>query len=340
MSRRLSITMLLGAWGLGAAAGDWSLTTHGTLFYTDDVAVFSATRRLTLDGDPTQPALDNRLTGQGADGVFEPMLNVAHSFVSAYGTSTFDLQGQGFVFLDQNRFNQGTLRLQATQDFSPKTTLLFRYYLNPDMYLGENEVRLPGLHNREGHIAEEPELASERVTSQIGTLRVQQVLTEGVALRLMSRFGSRRYTEQFAERNLNLWTLGPHLEWRIIEPVKLVLGYHFERGTAAGRNQPFLADDVSYVNHYASTELEFELLENLMLITGLHFECNIWTSGIPQDERYGAYETIWQGEALLIYRLTETTKLYGGVQHSSRSENVSSSSILNTNVALGVQTHF
>ena len=50
------------------------------MFYTDDVGVFSATRRLTLDGDPTQPALDDRSTGQGSDAVFESMLDVARSF--------------------------------------------------------------------------------------------------------------------------------------------------------------------------------------------------------------------------------------------------------------------
>jgi len=335
---------VLMALGLPAVADDWTVTTHGTLFYTDDVAIFSATRRLSLDGDPTQPALDKRLTGQGADGVFEPMLNVARSLTSNYGTSTFDLQGQGFVFFHQTRYNQGTFRLEAKQDFSPKTSVLFRYYIAPDMYLGENEVRVPGFHGGEGETAEGEAkpvvLAAERVTSQIGSLRVRQTLTDGLDLRLLGRYGTRRYSEEFAERNLDFWTLGPHLEWRILEPVKLILGYHFERGTAEGQDQPLLADDVSYKNNYASAELEFELPLDLSLITGLHFERNDWTSTLVGDERNGAFETIWQGEALLIYRLNEATKLYGGVQHSSRSENVSPDSILNTNAAIGIQARF
>lgn len=341
---RTCTVIALMALGLPVAADDWTVTTHGTLFYTDDVAIFSATRRLSLDGDPTQPALDKRLTGQGADGVFEPMLNVARSLTSNYGTSTFDLQGQGFVFFDQTRYNQGTFRFEAKQDFSPKTAVLFRYYIAPDMYLGENEVRVPGFHGGEGETAEgeaEPvALAAERVTSQIGSLRVRQTLTDGLDLRLLGRYGTRRYSEEFAERNLDFWTLGPHLEWRILEPVKLILGYHFERGTAEGQDQPLLADDVSYKNNYASAELEFELPLDLSLITGLHFERNNWTSTLVGDERNGAFETIWQGEAMLIYRLNEATKLYGGVQHSSRSENVSPDSILNTNAAIGIQARF
>lgn len=340
-SRR--VVLLLGVCS-GVAADDWHLTSLGTLFYTDDVAIFSATRRITLDGDPTQPALDNRETGQGADGVFEPLVNVARAWDTTYGTSTLDVQGQGFVFFNQTRYNQGTFRFQARQDFSPRTSLLFRYYVAPDLYLGENVVRLPGMSlESEHHEAggEEPlELAAERVTSQIGLLRVQQQLTEGLNLRLMGRFGTRRYTEKFAQRNLNLWTLGPHLEWRIAEPVKLVLGYHYERGTALGQNQPELADDVSYNNNYVSTELEIELPEELTFIAGLHYERNQWTSPFQDDERYGAIETIWQGEAILMWRMTEATKLYGGVQHSSRSENVGTVSIPNTNVALGVQVRF
>jgi len=346
----LSSLAALAAVFAGTAAlplhADWSMTTHGTMFYTDDVGVFSATRRLTLDGDPTQPALDNRLTGQGSDAVFEPMLNVARSFATDYGTTTVDVQGQGFVYFDQSRYSHGTLRFQARQDFSPKTSLLFRYYFAPDLFLGENEVRMPDAHGEHegevahGEAAEPIELAAERVTSQIGTLRVSQELTPGLELRLLGRYGTRRYNEKFQQRNLNFWTLGPHLEWQLAEPVKWIVGYHYERGTANGADQPLLADDVSYINNYVSTELEVEFAERFTLITGLHFERNDWTSSLEGDERNGAFETIWQGEVLLVYRMTEQTKLYGGVQHSSRSENVRSGSVPNTNVALGVQASF
>jgi len=41
---------------LASAKEDWSLEGKGTLFYTTDAGLFSATRRLSLDGDPTQPA--------------------------------------------------------------------------------------------------------------------------------------------------------------------------------------------------------------------------------------------------------------------------------------------
>ena len=330
--------------GVQAVQGDWSATAHGTMFYTDDVGVFSATRRLTLDGDPTQPALDNQLTGQGSDAVFEPMLDVARSFANAYGTTTLDLRGQGFVYFDQSIYSHGTLRLQAKQAFSDKTGLLFRYYYAPDLYLGENVVRVPGSRGEgdavRAELGEPNELAAERVTSQIGALRISQELTSGVELRLLGRYGTRRYNDKFAQRNLGFWTLGPHVAFELAEPVTLVIGYHYERGTAQGADRPLLADDVSYVNHYVSTELEVEFAERFSLITALHFERNDWTSSLVGDERNGAYETVWQGEVLLRYQLNERTKLYGGVQHSDRSENFRKGSVPNTNIALGMQAAF
>jgi len=337
---------LLASAEVPGAQGAWTAKTHGTLFYTDDVGVFSATRRLSLDNDPTQPALDNRLTGQGSDGVFEPMLDVARSFTNAYGTTTLDLRGQGFVYFDQSVYSHGTLRLQVRQAFSDKTALLFRYYYAPDLYLGENAVRVP--RDPEEIRAERPggeesgpvPLAAERVTSQIGMLRVDQELTTGIGLRLLGRCGTRRYNDTFRQRDLNFWTLGPHVVWTLAEAVTLTVGYHYEKGTANGANQPLLADDVSYVNNYASTELEIEFAERFTLMSGLHFERNDWTSSLVGDERNGAFETVWQGELLLTYRLSEEAKFYGGVQHSNRSENVRAGSVPNTNVALGVQASF
>ena len=74
------LLIYLGINTMSSAWADWSAQTQGTMFYTDDVGIFSATRRLTRDGDPTQPALDSRLTGQGSDFVFDPQAEVTKSF--------------------------------------------------------------------------------------------------------------------------------------------------------------------------------------------------------------------------------------------------------------------
>jgi hypothetical protein len=43
---------------------------------------------------------------------------------------------------------------------------------------------------------------------------------------------------------------------------------------------------------------------------------------------------------LLVYRISEKTHAYTGVQHSSRKESFEAEGIRNTNVGIGVQTEF
>jgi len=300
------------------------------LFYTDDVGVFSATRRLSRDGDPTQPALDNRLTNQGSDVVFEPQLDVAKSFINRYGTTTVDVRGQGFIFTDNQRFNQGSLRVQGVHELTPETRIRLRYYYAPDQFLGDNEERRSGTH----------QIAAETLTSHIWSARFERALTPDVEARLFARYGLRRYNEEFSERNTDFWTIGPHVEWKIAPRVKLGISYHYERGLAEGRNQPQFEDDVSYVNHYTSADLDIELLERLTLMTAFHYERTNWTSGIVGDERQGAHENVYQGEVILVRRVTDSARVFVGVQRSSRKESFDAESVKNTNVGIGLNMVF
>jgi hypothetical protein len=325
--------MLVSLWlapRLASAEEGWSFEGRGTLFYTDDVGLFSATRRLSRDGDPTQPAIDSKLTDQGSDMVFEPLLSVTRSLTNSLGRLDLNVQGQGFVFTENPAFNHGTLRLQATQALSSATRVQARFYYAPNQFLGDNDERQSG----------QLQLAAEQVTSYIWSTRLIHDVTPDLSVRLLGRYGLRRYNESFSERDANFWTIGPHVEWRVIRIVKLGLSYHYERGLAEGRNQPQFADDTSYINHYLSADADVELTERLSLLTTFHFEYNIWTSTLTGDERNGAHENIYQGELILSYRLTDSVQGFGGVQHSSRKESFESSSIKNTNVGIGLSAQF
>jgi hypothetical protein len=313
-----------------SAEEGWTFEGQGTLFYTDDVGLFSATRRLSRDGDPTQPAIDSKLTDQGSDMVFEPLLSVTRSLTNSLGRLDLNVQGQGFVFTENPAFNHGTLRLQATQALSSATRVQARFYYAPNQFLGDNDERQSG----------QLQLAAEQVTSYIWSTRLIHDVTPDLSVRLLGRYGLRRYNESFSERDANFWTIGPHVEWRVIRIVKLGLSYHYERGLAEGRNQPQFADDTSYINHYLSADADVELTERLSLLTAFHFEYNIWTSTLTGDERNGAHENIYQGELILSYRLTDSVQGFGGVQHSSRKESFESSSIKNTNVGIGLSAQF
>ena len=322
----LAVTVLLGA--AAPAMADWSATAGGNLFYTDDVALFSATRRLNMHGDPTQPALDTSLTGKGSDMVFEPDLLVSKTFTSSWGQTALSVKAQGFIYTVNPQFNQASAGLELLQSFTPDTAIRLRYYTAPDQLLGENEDRLTGT------------LTDERVTSHIGSLRFEQRLSENWEVRLLGRVGVRLYNQAFSQRDTTFWTIGPHLAWRVREGVKLILGYHYERGVADGRSQPQLKDDVSYINNYVTAGVEAELTRRLSLELGMHFERNDWTSSLVGDPRNGGHETVVQGEMMFRYSLTEQLGLTAGFQRGHRSQSFEQGVVFNTNVSVGATYRF
>jgi hypothetical protein len=327
------LVFLAGLWLLpqvSSAEEGWSLEGRGILFYTDDVGLFSATRRLSRDGDPTQPAIDSKLTDQGSDMVFEPLLGITRSLTNSLGHLDLKVQGQGFVFTDNPQFNHGTLRLQAMQDLSSSTRVQARFTYAPNQFLGDNEERQSG----------QDRLTAEKLTSYIWSTRLIHDVTPDLSIKLLGRYGMRRYNESFSERNTNFWTIGPHVEWRVAPKVKFGLSYHYERGLADGRSQPQFEDDVSYINHYLSADVDIELTERLSLLSAVHYEHNIWTSSLAGDERNGAHENIYQGEIILAYRVTDSIQGFGGVQRSNRKESFESSATKNTNVGIGLFAQF
>lgn len=190
--------------GAPSALAEINVEGRTILFYTDDVGIFSATRRLSRDGDPTQPAIDSRLTDKGFDFVFEPLLDISSSVINPYGTTTVDIRGQGFIFADNTPFNHGTLRLQAVHAFSPETRVRFRYYYAPDLLLGDNEERRSGLTR----------ITAEKVTSHIWSARMEREIAPGLEVRLLTRYGLRRYNKDFSQRDTDFWTVGLHRNGR------------------------------------------------------------------------------------------------------------------------------
>ena len=322
-------SLCLGPWTASAKEG-WSFEGQGTLFYTDDVGLFSATRRLSRDGDPTQPAIDSKLTDKGSDMVFEPLLNVSRSVTNGLGQLDLNVRGQGFIFTEKPEYNHGTLRIQAIQSLSSTTRVKARYYYAPNQFLGDNEERQSG----------QRQFTAENLTSHIWSARLYHDVTPDLSLQLLGRYGLRRYNEAFSERNINFWTIGSHVGWRVARTIMLGLSYHYERGLAKGRSQPQFEDDTSYVNHYLTADVDVELTERLSLLTAVHYELNNWTSGLAGDERNGAHEDIYQGEVQLAYHLTDSLQGFGGFQHSIRKQSFESRSTPETNIGIGLSTRF
>jgi len=326
--RTLGALVMLGA--TSPAMADWSVVTGGALFYTDDVALFSATRRSSIDGDPSQPVLDTSRTGIGSDMVFEADLLMSNVITSGLGRTALSVKAQGFIYAINPEFSQASILLEAVHAFTPRTAIRLRYYAAPDQLLGNSEERRSGIR----------ELQNERVTSHIGSVRLDQRLSDHWEIQLFGRAGIRRYNEAFAQRNTLLWTVGPHLVWHVTHHAKVVLGYHYERGLAEGRRQIQFEDDNSYVHHFTSVGLEAELMEHLELELDFHYERNNWTSGIPGDERDGGHENIFLGSGRLLYQLTDHTGLTFPVQRAQRKQNFEQTHDHNTNAGVGVIYRF
>ena len=309
---------------------EWSATAGGSLFYTDDTALFSATRHSSLDGDPSQPVLDVSRTGVGSDMVFEPTLRVMKYIPSSYGQTEFVLRLRGFVYAINPEFSQANIHVEAVHAFTHRTAVRLRYFTVPDQLLGLTE-------ERRSHTEQ---LQDERVTSHLGSIRLDQRLSEHWEVQLFGRAGVRRYNEPFQQRDTLLWTVGPHLVWHMTHHTRMVFGYHYERGLAEGRHQIEFKDDISYVHHFAAVSVETRLMEHLDLEMDFHYERNNFTSGIPEDERNGGHENIYQGNGRLFYQLTDQITLMLTVQRANRRLNAVQTHDHNTNVSTGLIYRF
>jgi hypothetical protein len=312
------------------AFAEWAVSANGTVFYTDDVALFSATRRSGLDGDPSQPVLDVTRTGLGSDMVFEPGFLIANSITTGLGRTVLSIKPQGFIFAANPEWSQASVAVEALHSFNPNTALRLRYFAAPDQLLGNSEVSRA-----------EPEVfANERVTSHVGYIRLEQRLSDHWELRFQGRVGKRLFNDAFARRDLTFWTIGPHVFWRVTDHLRLFAGYHYERGLADGRHEPDAEEDASYVHHFAAVGLDAELMPHLELELDFHYERNNWTSGLPDDERNGQHENIFQGTGRLLYQLTDHTGLTLFVQRANRQLNAHQTVDHNTNVGVGVLQRF
>jgi hypothetical protein len=315
------------------ASAEWSVTGGGALFYTDNANLFSATRRSSLDGDPSQPVLDTSAFGHGKDMVFEPTLRVMKFIPSSWGQTAFTVKLRGFVYSVNPEFSQTGIYLEGVHAFNPDTAIRLRFFTAPDQLLGQTTV------DRGGVIG----LQDARVTSHIGAVRLDRRLSKHWEIQLYGRAGIRRFNEPFAERDMFLWAVSPRLVWHMTHHARIVIGYQYERGLAEGRHHPEFHEDGSYVQHFAAIAFEADLMEHLELELDFHYERNNFTTGISEDElHFLGGENIFLGSGRLLYQVTDNTAVTFTVQRANRNLNSELEHIqaFNTNVGLGVLYRF
>jgi len=313
---------------LPASAADWSAVAESKVFYTNDVFVFSAARRLAVQEDPTQPTKVEISKPQ--DVVWNPALDVTRKSSIGQLPTEILFRTQGFLYTRNPIFNHGTYRLQITQGLTTDTSLLLRYHYAPNLFLGPNNERRSGQR-----LIEE-----ERVTSHIWRVQLERRLNEDWAVTLVSRFGLRFFNEPFAERDLHFWTLGPQVHYRVNPRLAFTLSYLYERGLADGRDQPQFNDDISYRNNFVSLVSQVRVTDPVTLVLTYTYQRNNYTSGFVADTNYGRQDETQQGIAEVRYALTEQATLSVGVQRTQRDSNRAAASFEDTNGWFGAQYQF
>lgn len=307
----------------------WHASSGLNNYYTDNVGLFSVSKRLSLEEDPTQPVIDE--PEQGSDFVYEPHGELAYSDHNALGEFKLGLDAASYVFQDWSKYTHSFYELQLSQQVAEHTEIKFFYEYIPDLYLGSK---------RAFHQSNEEFEAEEVVDSHIFSLHLDHKLTDDIIVRSLSRFGMRNYNPAFEYRYHHFFTAGLHLEWEPSDDVEFMIGYHFERSFADGKQTEFFYDDVSYINHYTSAELKIHLAPKWSLMLVGDYEHNDLLSDNIKDIHYKASENVYQGEIELFYQLSEQTTLKTGWQYGHRRFNFESYAIHNNNVWLGLEYRF
>ncbi len=306
---------------------EWFSGAGLSTYYTDDVALFSVTRRLSLEDDPTQPIVDE--PGQGSGFVYEPTARLGWSTENTLGKFQVSADAGGYVFQNHSDYSHAFFDFTVAQELTEKTELKLLYAFVPNLYLGEQAL---GEHH--SGVAEE---YGERLDSHVWSLHLDHKLTESLTLRGLVRYGVRDYEQPFAYRDTQFYTVGTHLEWEISHDLELLVGYHFEQGLTNDDETAIYQDDIGYFNNYFSAELKAHLLPELTLMLIFDYEHNTFTSDYAEDRHYQGNENIYQGDIELAYALTEQVKLTAGWQIGSRKFNYESDNVLNNNVWLGFE---
>ncbi len=178
------------------------------------------------------------------------------------------------------------------------------------------------------------------MTTHFGTVELERVVLEMLTVRALGRYGHRSYNQMFAQRDTDFWTIGSHVEWEIHPSIEFILGYHYERGLADGRNQPQYEEDISFFNHYVAVELNVSVTHKTAVRFGFDFERNTFTSGLHDDEHLNANEKIYQGEVAISHVLQEGVDFTFAYQHGQRKFSFEPSAAVVNTVWIGSVVQF
>ncbi len=313
-----------------SAHAKWSSEAGFSTYFTDYVGLFSVTRRLSLEQDPTQPVVDE--PEKNSDFIYEPNATLSWSSENDLGENQLTLAAGGYIFQNHTAYTHAFMQFEAKQAITEKTSIKLLYDFLPELFIGRRSA------SRDEEIAAEE--VDERLDSHTWSIHLEHELLDQLLLRGLVRYGIRLYEQPFSYRDTQFFTVGSHIEWIISPDIELLAGYHFEHGYTEDSKTVQFQDDIGYINHYVSTELKISLNPRFDVMLIFDYEHNEYTTPYPNDIHFNGNENVFQGEIEIRYKLTETSALKSGWQYGSRKFNYEQNSAFSNNVWLGVEFEF
>ena len=311
-----------------SVSAEWSAIAEQKTSYTTDAFQFSSARRLRFSEDPSQPTVVS--TEKPQDVIWEPSLEVIRSANTSFGNNEVSVKAHGALFTNNPVFNHGDYRIQDRLHLNADTSVMVRYRYVPNLFLGPNFERRTGTRS----------IQEERVTSHHWRAEVERRLSEAVTAALIGRYGLRFYNESFAERDTKFWTVGPRVDYRVLNWLSVTFSYLYERGLADGRQETQFADDISYYLHMVSVGTEFRLNSRLNLDLLYVHRRKTFTSGIIGDTHLDRIDTTHQGIAELRYYLSNAATAMVSFQYGKRTSTNVLRDFNDTIISIGGQYRF
>jgi hypothetical protein len=165
---------------------------------------------------------------------------------------------EGALYTENPSFNNACYRVAYRQELQPKKTavqLIYRY--TPHQFLGPGRIS-----------SQADEYGEVRTTSHVWRAELQRHVTDRLSMTFISRYGLRFYDEPFTERDTRFWSIGQQVDFVLRPWSTISVAYLYERGLAAGCDDPQTDLDMSYYLDYASLGVRFELAKPLWLNLG------------------------------------------------------------------------
>jgi hypothetical protein len=316
--------------GVAPAFGEWSVQTGAAVSYTTNIFQFSSASRLSIHEDPSQPIPVRDVLSKPSDVIWQPSVRVGRSWLSRLGTGEVSFKTEGALYTQNPSFDNAYYRLAYRQELEPKKTAVqFIYRYTPHQLLGPGRVT-----------SQSDEFGEVRTTSHIWRAELQRQITDRWAATLISRYGLRLYQEPFTERDTHFWSVGPQVEFAVRSWATITAAYLYERGLAAGRDDPQTDLDMSYFLHYASFGVRFQLAKPLWLNLGYIYRFRGFTSDLAGDIEFGRRDVIHQGAAEIRYAIWDALHLRLGFQQIQQHSTLGSRSFYSSTVTYGVEYRF